>query len=293
MFSKLSIAFTVLAFISHVLARPDRSPNCDITTVKAALLGSPMAPNAQPLTNSYTFSADQTSYTPGQSITFTINGANNFNGILVYVSPTSDPTKRVGKFQIPSGFQNNADVCTNSEFPDSSITHMKGGNYAGQQTIVFEAPAQDEGELNLNVVLVVAISGGGYGWGIFPSAVKLPSGTGSTAVTTGAMYGITPMAVAAMSTEIICPKAFTATKVRKCKVKSGFQTTISATMTQRITTTTTTTCWWTETKTEKVTAKETITVTSCGAVLGDQETPTSTTSCESMAAETTAASYGY
>ncbi|KAJ3126606.1 hypothetical protein HK098_007361 [Nowakowskiella sp. JEL0407] len=266
---------SLLALASAVFAKPGRSPICDTANAKAAFEASPMAPNKQNLaqSNSYTFTSDVTTYTPGQKIVFTMTGP-AFDGILMYVSGSADPTKRVGKFEIPDTFQNNAPVCTNSEFPESSITHKQGQAYDGNpKEFTYFAPALDSGDLTLNVIVVVKVAGGGFGWGIWPNAAKI-GGSGTPVAQGGAVYGVTPLPEPLGGVDVMteCPKPFTVNLVRKCKVKTGFQTTISKTFTQMITMTET--VMHTATVVSETTVTETASCTG-GDVLGNQEIPTS------------------
>jgi hypothetical protein len=103
----------------------------------------------------YELTADCTTYTPGQRITLTLTGT-PFRGILVYVADSSNSTKRVGSFVIPANMQNNAAVCTNSETPNSSITHTRQNtDYPGSQTFTYTAPSTaGTGDLLVNFIIV-------------------------------------------------------------------------------------------------------------------------------------------
>jgi hypothetical protein len=107
----------------------------------------------------YTLTASKDTYLPGETITITLNGADPFKGILLYAAPASNKQARVGKFQIPPGFQNNAPSCSafTLEAPESVLTHMQmdgEANYVGQQVFSYTAPPSNQGDLMFNIIIV-------------------------------------------------------------------------------------------------------------------------------------------
>ena len=133
-----------------------------------------MAPNLQNLKPLFNFSVLPGSSSTSRSIE--INGPEAFNGVLLYVASRSEPTKKVGKFIIPAGMQDNSPICTDSEFPESSVTHTKGQTYQVPFKIDYELPASmPQDDLVLHAVIVIKTPEG-YKWGVFEEATVVKMG---------------------------------------------------------------------------------------------------------------------
>jgi hypothetical protein len=100
-----------------------------------------------------TLTADKTSYGDTDKIMLTL-AASSFTGLLLYATASDAPsTQTVGTFSIPSGFQNNAGVCKNSDFPDSSVTHTSGQSYASVTFTYTPNAAKWKGDLRFHVIV--------------------------------------------------------------------------------------------------------------------------------------------
>ncbi|KAJ3127059.1 hypothetical protein HK098_006856 [Nowakowskiella sp. JEL0407] len=275
------IVAAFFAFVSTVSAKPGRSPICDTETAAAAIKASAMGENKRNLAteNAFSLTSSSPSYTPGQQITLTLTGTTGYAGILLYVAPVSDATKRVGKFVIPDGYQNNDGVCQNSDFPDSSITHKLSGAYPKDGTFTYTAPATDLGNIAFHLIIVTQETGG-FGWGVWNSALELTGGAGAQAAVTNAGEANIPIATptpeVAGGNQSPCEPPKTMSKFKKCTLKNEFRTTIinkvTTVHTIKATTTVETTVTEVKTKTEKFTPQCTANPSD---VLGNQEVPTS------------------
>jgi uncharacterized RmlC-like cupin family protein len=151
-FQLVAIIFAISVHKGH--AFKTHAGLCDTANAQSQLTASMMS-NAIAGTP-YQLTSNSKTYTPGQKITLTLTGA-PFKGILVYVADSNNPAKRVGSFVVPADMQNNAAVCTNSETPNSSITHTINNDmdYPGSQTFTYTAPsAAGTGNLLVNFIIV-------------------------------------------------------------------------------------------------------------------------------------------
>jgi hypothetical protein len=129
--------------------------------------------------SSYTLTSSTKRYTPGQSLSLTLNGA-PFRGILLYVTDSKNPGHKTGSFAIPSKFQNNAAVCVNSDAPTSSITHTKqSSDYAGSQTFTYTPSSSGStGDLLVNVIIMQ--TSGGFKSFVGENILTIPKNVGTT-----------------------------------------------------------------------------------------------------------------
>jgi len=108
-----------IAFALLVSSNPDGAPGC---VVNIPRITSKMA---EPQDLGFSLSADDTTWAPGGSRTFTVNGG-NFKGLLMFVVSSSDENSRVGNFVIPDGYKSNKNVCDSQGFSagaNGAITH--------------------------------------------------------------------------------------------------------------------------------------------------------------------------
>lgn len=131
-----------------------------------------MGSTVEDMSNAYQFTVDKPVYDPGDQLQITVNGSASFNGFLLYTAGSTDETRRVGKYEIPADMQNNAQVCTNSEFPESSITHTADKTFPGFMNIKYQAPTTSVGDLIFNAIIVQKLENG-YNWGVYPRALVL------------------------------------------------------------------------------------------------------------------------
>jgi hypothetical protein len=121
-----------------------------------------------------TLTSDKTSYLPGDALTLSLVSSVNFNGILIYATSSTDPTKRVGSFDIPKGFQDNSQVCVNSEVPNSSLTHTAEQNYDLKQTFKYTPSKSISGNLTFSLILVASVDNQ-YAFVVQSQALVIPS----------------------------------------------------------------------------------------------------------------------
>ncbi|KAI8805734.1 hypothetical protein BJ742DRAFT_819009 [Cladochytrium replicatum] len=253
----------LLTFLAAVSAKPNGSPSCSVDGA-ADRIAKGMGANVGKIP--CTFSADKTSYTTGATITISwaCTDIDNFQGMLAYAAPSSDPLRRVGEFTLLDGLKSNKAICGDAaEKENSVVTHIAPGKFAPSGSITYTASSQDLGNLKFNFIILKKVDTG-FRWGIFPDAVTV---TAPGAAAEGANYGTV---AAGDEYNCNCPAASTISLIRKCTPKSTATTKVYVTKTKTTTctTTTTTTSTSTTTKTETVSA-------SCGAVAGGEETPSS------------------
>ncbi|KAJ3346736.1 hypothetical protein HDU83_002681 [Entophlyctis luteolus] len=225
----LLMLLLLLPLLARVHALPSNSPVCNVNTAQAALGTSGMTPLTQLPPTTYTFTASSQTYTPGMAITLTMTGP-SYRGILAYTSTAASATVQVGTWAIPTNMQNNANVCTNSDNPNSSITHTQiTGNYT-TTTFTYTAPTTNVGDLHVNFILV-QVGAAGYAYQITPCAVIIKA---ATAVTTPAA-ATTPLAI-----KTTTPMANAATPATASCSTVVQTTTMTSTTMVRVTTTVTT-----------------------------------------------------
>ncbi|KAI8617162.1 hypothetical protein BC830DRAFT_1080073 [Chytriomyces sp. MP71] len=195
-------------------ALPNGSPICDIYSSAAAIASSGMQPQSQIPAGTYTVTADAEFYLPNQKVTLTMTGP-DFRGILFYAAPKMDPTAQVGSFEVPAGMQNNANVCNNSETPNSSLTHTaRNSDYAGSQTFTWIAPPQSHGEIHFHAVILQKKPDGCYAYAAVPCIVIIKCGGGRVVSTPSSIApaAATPAVPAVVvGTSSPCPSPVTKT----------------------------------------------------------------------------------
>ena len=145
--------FSFLILLSSIHAFVDYSPICsmDSTRIQGGMGGSQTDFKVE-------LASEQKSYKSGDVITLTLNVENEYNGILLYAAPASDPTKRVGSFIVPTGFQNNKARCDRDGFQsdndNSVLTHTADQTYSKSQTFTFTAPANASSDLQFSIIVV-------------------------------------------------------------------------------------------------------------------------------------------
>ncbi|RKO87935.1 hypothetical protein BDK51DRAFT_49931 [Blyttiomyces helicus] len=174
------IAATVL-LAATAAALPDHSPICDTNNAAAMISASPMGPtNMENLAkdNKYMWSTDKQTFNGGDTITVMLQGSDKFCGILLYATTASDPSKRLGSFAIPSGFQNDKMACSafTLDSDDSVITHTMGQKYDGNQMFTYTAPSSISEDLVFHAIIMQKRATGGFAWGIYDSATVVHFG---------------------------------------------------------------------------------------------------------------------
>ncbi|KAI9206336.1 reeler domain-containing protein [Polychytrium aggregatum] len=155
--------------LTAVMARPDAAPLCDVNGAGAKISASPMGANARDLkaANVYSFAVDKSQYSSGDKIQVKMSGSESFKGFLLYAQGTADPTKRVGSFNIPSGFQSNMANCPTSVEPNAALTHTTGKLYNAEQMFDFTAPDASTGDICFNAIVMQKQQDGKFAWGIY------------------------------------------------------------------------------------------------------------------------------
>ncbi|KAI9220106.1 hypothetical protein BC828DRAFT_384359 [Blastocladiella britannica] len=166
--SKVLAILALVALSSTVEATPVGAPACVVNEAKiTAGMGAPQGDR------NFAVTPSSQTYTPGQKLSFTVSSSTaatkTFKGLLLYVQPKSDPKKRVGTFEIPTGFKSNVDKCaaiTVTADKDSVITHASPADKTIGSKYTWTAPAADQGDLE---VFAVVAGTGQKNWQIIKS----------------------------------------------------------------------------------------------------------------------------
>ena len=143
--------FSLFILSIFTSADPHQAPICDMSYSSTNLMKNNMGDSQANVAVELTSS--QGSYKSGDVITLSLKTDSDFNGILLYAAPTSDPSKRVGSFVVPQGFQNNKKNCPNSENDNSVLTHTMDQTYSKSQTFTFTAPST-QSDLKFSIIVV-------------------------------------------------------------------------------------------------------------------------------------------
>jgi len=145
---------SILFLSSLTLAYPNGAPACVANEQRIMKMGG----SNQNL--GFAIKPSSNTFSPGQEMTFTVDGPKSYKGLLIYVSSTTNARVRVGNFkQLPTGFKSNKDKCDLQGYeagPVGAVTHSNANPKQPGTKLKWVTSAKDKCE-TVEIHAVVAV----------------------------------------------------------------------------------------------------------------------------------------